>query len=373
MENRGFRLGTIYGTTINVDYSWLIIFFIVTWFFSMVYYPSLFPDQKNMINVLLGFITSLLFFASALTHEFLHSYVAKKNGIEVRRITLFLFGGISELFEEPTTPEVEFRVAISGPAASLTISLFFLLIWLIFDRYLHNPIISTVSSTLFQVNIMLSLFNLLPGFPLDGGRILRSLIWASKKDIVSATRIATTGGKAVSLFIIFFGIFQIVISGFWGGIWLVLIGLFLNQAAGQNLLELQIKQALEDKSVVEFMWLNPVIISPNLSINEAIAEYFLKYNAQSFLVVDNDNVIGLISLNDLRKQSRLLTEDSRVSHFMKIFPKNIFLSPNDNALKALKLMTKNEITFVPIKKDQKIVGVVTVDEIAKFLADQGII
>lgn len=374
MRGNGIRLGKFFSIEVFIDYSWIVIFVIITWLLSFRYYPSQYENFSSLTNLFLGFFTSILFFASVLAHELMHSIVAQKNGIKINKIVLFLFGGISEMFEEPKNAYSEFRIAIAGPGASIVLTLIFSLLWIFFDRVVEFPTLSALSSTLFEMNLILTIFNLLPGFPLDGGRMLRSLLWAGTKDIKKATYISTIFGKVVSLIIIFYGILQIIVAGYWGGIWLILIGIFLYHASGQSYLELKIQSILKSLPLFKIMKKNIVFISPYLTINDALSEYFLRYTSQGFPVVDGDEVIGFISLNDIREKVDVLSDNSRVAEAMRLYPKNIYLRPSDKVLKALKLMIVNELTFLPVKNSEnKLVGVITLDEIAKYLSEKNVI
>lgn len=371
--NRGIKAGKIFGIDLFIDYSWIVIFVIVSFILATRYFPSQYPDLSLSINIILGIVSAVLFFASAFVHELTHSIVARINKIKVKRITLFLFGGMSELFEEPPNAEVEFKIALAGPATSIVLAIIFLITWRMLDRYtMFLPGIA-VASTLFQVNMILAVFNLLPGYPLDGGRIIRSLMWALSKDINSATRIATSLGQLVAFFIIVFGILQIIVLGMWSGIWLILIGLFLIQTAGQSYLELQIRETLSEQKVEDLMNPNILTLHPNLSINDALAEYFIKYASQSFPVVKDNDVVGLISLRDIRAQIETMSDDARVSEVMRSFPKNLFLQPRAKALDALRIMMEKDLSFLPVKTDKRIVGMITLESIANFLAEERVI
>ncbi len=373
MSGRGIYIFKIKDIEIFLDYSWLIVFFLLVFLFSYYYFPAALHNKGNIYYFSLGLITSLLFFLSSFIHELMHSIVAQKINLPVKRITLFLFGGMSEIFEEPKSAEAEFKMAIAGPATSLAIAIFFGILWGILDRFFNYPAAVAVFSTLFEANLILTIFNLLPGFPLDGGRIMRSIIWATSHDYKKATKFATGGGQVLAMFLIFFGILEIVISGFWGGFWLILIGLFLNQAAGQSFLELSIKESLKDVAVNDLMSQKIVTLSPNLSLDLVMTEYFIKYLAQSFPVVEDEQVIGIVSIDEIRKKSQNLTEFSRVKDVMVGYPPDLNVSQNTKSVSALKLMVEQNVSFLPVKKDGKLVGMITLDSIANYLSAQGVI
>lgn len=369
----GIRLGKIFNIEIFLDYSWIIIFIILTFLFAWVYYPAVLPGFSLPHRILLAFATSILFFASSFLHELTHSLVALKNKIKVRRIILFLFGGMSELFEEPPSAEKEFKIAVSGPTTSLALAVIFAFLWTIFDKYLNIPALIVLTATLFQANLILAFFNLLPGFPLDGGRIMRSIYWAATKDFKKATLIASTGGHVVAIFLIFFGILQVVLTGNWAGIWLILIGLFLNQAASQSYLELEIKDALSGLAVRNFAKKDVLCLSPNLLINDALSEYFINYASMSFPVVEGERVVGLISLADIRRNAKKLSFDSRVSDIMRNYPDNLNISPEAKVLDSFKLMIEKNVSFIPVLENNKISGMITLETISEYLVEKKII
>jgi Zn-dependent protease/predicted transcriptional regulator len=365
----GIRLDKIFNIEIFLDYSWIVVFVLVVWIFAVFYLPSRLTGIGVFTRIWLAVLISVLFFASALAHELMHSYVAVKNKIKVNRIILFLFGGMSELFEEPNTPEKEFKIAIAGPATSLALAVIFAFLWSMLAKYSHSEILIVIASVLFQVNIILAMFNLLPGFPLDGGRILRSVYWAATSDFKKSTLIATTGGQLVAIFLIVLGILQVIITGLWSGVWLILIGLFLNQAAGQSYMELEIKEKLENKKVADFINKNIICLNPRLSIEDALAEYFLFYASMSFPVVDDDKVVGIIALKDIRKTIKHVPDNAHVGDIMRLFPAKLSTELNESVLSSLKKMIERDVAFLPVMQENKIVGMITLESISKYLSE----
>jgi Zn-dependent protease/predicted transcriptional regulator len=314
-----------------------------------------------------------VFFASALIHEIAHSFVAKANGIKVGRITLFLFGGISELFEEPPSAESEFKIAIAGPTASIFLAFVFAFFWQLLLKIGTNLLFIAIFKTLFELNFMLAIFNLLPGFPLDGGRVLRSIVWAITKDLKRATQFASRGGKVVAFFLVLLGVFEIFTIGTWGGIWLILIGLFLNQATNQSYLEIRIQEALRDAKVIELLKADIAYLPSNLSVKDALVHYFMNYSEAIFPVMKSDQIIGFVSLNDIKKNTYILPENARISDVMRDFPTDAEIKSDEKVSKALKMMVYKEVSFLPIKDDSHILGIITLDGIAMFLNKKGII
>lgn len=240
---KGFTLGAIFGITISVDPSWLVIFLLVVWNLSLELLPAINPVWPLWFSFILGIAVSLLFFSSVLVHELAHSVVAKARGLPISRITLFIFGGVSNLDREPNTPLTEFIMAIVGPATSFIVAILFIIIAQALASQNGFPANSYTDIFLWlaSVNIMLGLFNLIPGFPLDGGRVLRSIIWSYTGKFLLSTRIASMIGQIVAGSLIFSGLIMIFGQtiplfgqGIGGGIWLAFIGWFLSTAAEQS-------------------------------------------------------------------------------------------------------------------------------------------
>ena len=373
MRTSGIKIGKLLGIEIFLDYSWFLIFALLIWLFSANYFPSLNATASVQTNIILAVITSVLLFASALTHELLHSIVANKNGLKINRITLFLFGGIAELFEEPDNARTEFRIAIAGPITSFVLAGIFFAIFFFTRGYNHLFNITVLAATMSQINLLFGMFNLLPGFPLDGGRILRSIAWGLTKNLKKATQIASDSGKIIAVLVIAFGILRIITTDLFSGAWLILIGLFLYQAAGQGYMELLIRTALEKVQIKQILNKNMLTVTPYLTINSLIEEFFLKYNVDNLPVILDNTVVGTISLDDIRKNSARITEETRVYEMMRSFLHNFYLQENDKVNDALKLIVSKNVGFVSILEENKLVGILTVDDIAKYLADKKVI
>ncbi|MFQ5602357.1 MAG: site-2 protease family protein [bacterium] len=239
-KKRDFYLFQIFGFRVSADWSWLVVFVLMSLSLATGYFPSNLVGESGVTYWLMGIISSALLFLSVVLHEVGHSYVAYQNGIRILGIRLFIFGGVAEMASEPRSPEVELKVAVAGPLVSAVLAVFFYLLS-------HSPVavlgapFLMVTSFLARVNLAMVLFNLLPGFPLDGGRILRALLWRIKGSYYRSTLIATGAGKAVAFGFMGLGILSFLMGGFLNGLWLIFVGMFLHQAAqaAQTQLELQ--------------------------------------------------------------------------------------------------------------------------------------
>ena len=245
------RLGKILGIPIGVNYTWFIVFALVTMSLATGYFPSRYSDWSFAAYLSVGLLTSLLFFGSVLIHELAHSIVALARGIPVKGITLFIFGGVANIGREPDRPMTELLVAIAGPIASLLLAATFGLFWLT-GQVIDASALAGLGLYLATINLWLALFNLLPGFPLDGGRVFRSAVWAWTDNMNLATRWAARSGRAIAILMIIGGGFMIM-KGNWGnGIWLAFIGWFLDNAARQSARQANIREALEGYTAGDF-------------------------------------------------------------------------------------------------------------------------
>jgi len=244
------KLGRIWGIPIGLHTSWFLVFGLLTWTLSTGYFPLEYPHLSPWLHVILGVVTSVLFFGSVLGHELGHAAIALRNRIPVKSITLFIFGGVAQISREPRTPGAEFRIAIAGPLVSFALALFFGGVWLV-SRSL--PILAAPGVYLMRINFILAVFNLIPGFPLDGGRVLRAIVWALTKSFRQASQAAAFSGQLIAFGFIGFGIFTIFRGQLLNGAWLVFIGWFLQNAAASTYSQTNLQHAMEGITVGEVM------------------------------------------------------------------------------------------------------------------------
>jgi Zn-dependent protease len=295
----GFPLFRLAGIQVRVDPSWFLIFLLIWWSLSAGYFPRAHPDTAPAQSWAAGLLAALLFFLSLLLHELSHSLVARRAGHEVRSITLFLFGGAAEMTSEPEDPGTEFRIAVVGPLASFALALGFWLAGALLAGAAPELLVG-VLRYLAYVNLALGTFNLLPGFPLDGGRMLRALLWWRTGSLRRASRVATQAGKGLGLGLALLGGIQIFSGALVGGVWLVLIGLFARGLAESSYQGLILRQLLGQVSVEDVMVRDPVTVPPDLTLDRLVDEYVLGHGFRGFPVVENGRAIGVISIDRLR-------------------------------------------------------------------------
>lgn len=298
---RGFRLGKILGFEITIDWSWLLIFFLVAFTLAQFYFPAALPQAGTGMYWALGILASILLFASVLAHELSHSVVARKYGQEVKGITLFLFGGMSQTTEEPKTPKEEFWMAIAGPLTSFALALMFY----IFSGAavaLQSPAwVYATLDYLWFINLVLAIFNLVPGFPLDGGRVLRSAIWAGTNDLRKATQYASWAGQGFGYLLMALGFLDILTRGnLVGGLWIIFIGWFIAGAARSSYQQLLVRQALSGVHVDQVMTTDVPAIPADMSLRQFVDEYLLRHEYSCYPVVNVEEVLGVIGIEEVR-------------------------------------------------------------------------
>ncbi len=382
----GFKIGRILGINIYVDWSWLFIFFLVTGNLGMALFPQLHPDWGPALTWGTAILASLLFFASVLAHELAHSVVAKSRGIPVRNITLFLFGGVSNIQREPPSPGAEFIMAIVGPLMSFVLGIIFLLLGAISAAGVGNPFtdpfrfmaglgpVPTLLLWLGPINIVLGIFNLIPGFPLDGGRVLRSILWGTSHNLRRATRWASWAGQAVAWLFIIAGvamIFGVNVpffgTGFIGGLWLAFIGWFLNNAAVQSYQQVIVEDILEGVPVAQLMRGNAPTVGPDTTVGVLVHDYIMGTDEQAFPVVENDCLAGLVCLEDVRKVPRERWDMTTVREIMTPASKLAVASPREDATEALNDLARQDVRQVPVVQDCHLVGMLRQRDVMRWL------
>ncbi len=380
-----FHVATIFGIDITIDSSWILIFLLVTFNLALGVFPTFHPEWGFFLTWGIALIASFLFFSSVLAHELAHSLVAKARGLQVSRITLFLFGGVSNIEREPPSPATEFLMAIVGPITSIVLGVFFLFLASLASgvsfialglpqNVLALNSIATLFLWLGPVNILLGFFNLVPGFPLDGGRILRSTIWAITGSLHRATAIASTIGQIVAWTFIFTGVamaFGISIpvlgSGLIGGLWLAFIGWFLNSAAQQSMQQVVLQEALEDVKVASLMRENMHVVPADLSLSRLVDDYMIGTDKHVFPVIENGELKGLVCQEDLQKVERQDWEKKRVKDVMTPFKDLDVVSPKEAVADAVYKIVRKDVGQVPVVEGRKLLGFLTRKDILLWL------
>jgi len=349
-----WRVFKIFGIDIRIDSSWIFIFGLITWALAGHYFPSQYPRWPHWQYWGVGIAASVLLFASVLAHELTHSLVAQSRGEEVRSITLFIFGGVAEIAHEPETAGKE-----------LVIALIFFGIW-IAVREASVPI-AALTRYLAVINILLALFNMIPGFPLDGGRVLRAIAWKITGNLKRATRIASISGQAVAFVLIVFGIFQILKGFFFNGLWMSLIGWFIHSAATRGYREVLVKEMLKDVRVKDIMDTTFETVEGSISVQELMEDYILKKRERTFLVTEAGNLAGIVCLDDVKALPAEKRQDTTVRDIMTPSDKLETVSREDDGSEVLARLASGKINQVPVIEAGEIKGIVCRSNILDFL------
>jgi Zn-dependent protease/CBS domain-containing protein len=352
---RNIHVGKYLGIDVYLHYSWFLIFLLLAWALATGFFPQRWPGHAASAYWIMGVLSSILLFVSVLLHELSHSVVANRHGMKVDRITLFFFGGMASTHEKHISPKREFQMAIAGPAMSLLISGVSLAVYNITGIFY----IAAIANYLFRINLILAIFNLVPGFPLDGGRILRSIIWYWTKDFSKATKIASNGGRIVAYILIFMGIASIFAGNF-GGVWIILIGVFLLTLSTLSHDQIEIKDALHNVSAGDFADKKFKHVSPGTTVKEA-RKYLM--NREFILVLQDGKLAGAITQEAAVKEKRKTAKAKDIMILPKYIVKVLITTTSYNAL--IKMMKKGALFAAIIDKD-KVVGIIKRDNIIRY-------
>lgn len=389
-ELGGFKLGKVFGVEIAVDWSLLIIFVLVAFNLGAGLFPRWHPDWSAALLWSTAFGAAILFFVSILVHELSHALVARARDIPVNRITLFLFGGMAHMENEPGSPKSEFLMAIVGPVTSVLIGLAGIAVGsalagesLRSAAELGDPAeleaafrtvgpVGTLFLWLGPINVLLGIFNVIPGFPLDGGRVLRSILWAVTGDLVKATRWASGTGQVFAWGLIALGIFNMFGGAFGSGIWLVLIGWFLNNAARMSYQQLLVRQALENVPVTRVMRTRLDRVAPDLPLESFVREHLMLGDQRAFPVESPDGaLVGLVCFDDVKKLPQQQWPQKTVEDVMTPTERLAALPPDARADEALQSLATRDVDQLPVLEGGHLVGIVRRADVMKWLALQG--
>jgi len=348
--------GKILGIPIGVHSSWFLVAALVTWSLASSYFPKEYPGWATGIYWLVGVVTALLFFGSVLLHELGHSVVALREGVPVRSITLFVFGGVAQIRREPPTAGAEFRIAIAGPLTSLGLAAAFGLLGL---TAVISPVAGAPAVYLTRINLMLALFNLIPGFPLDGGRVLRAVLWKAGDDFRSATRWASRIGQGVAYLFILFGVSQMFFGRFMDGLWIAFIGWFLNNAATSSDQQAALRDLLKGLTVRSVMAHHCPTVSGDLRLDRLVNEHIMGTGQRCFFVAEDGGLQGLITLHNIKAVPRGRWTDVTTSQVMTPVESLEWAHPDEDVLTLLQRMDEADVHQMPVVDNGRLLGMVT--------------
>jgi Zn-dependent protease/predicted transcriptional regulator len=367
MRPNGIDLFKVAGIQIAIDYSWIAIFLLVSWSLSAGYFPHEYPGYGWGAYLVVGVVATLLFFASVVTHELAHSLVANRLGQPVRRITLFIFGGMAHLSREPSDATAEMKIAAVGPLTSLALGAMF---W-VCKRIVAGVGLPLLWAAVFKylafINVALALFNLLPGFPLDGGRILRGLLWRRSGDLRAATARAADWGAGIAFGLMALGLVEILGGALIGGLWLIFIGMFLRGAARAGYHGVVVERALGGAKVRDLMVNDPVIVPGGHTVSQAIEEHFLRHGFGGFPVGEPGHIEGLVSLAQIKHCPPDQRAQHQVREIMRPADAAVTIAATASVSDALRQMVTADSGRLLVTDGDRVIGLITLSGLTRFI------
>jgi len=364
MNRHTIPLGRVLGIQIDLDYSWFLIFVLLTWILAVTYYPAELKGETTTQYWVMGVLTAVLFFVSVVVHELAHSIVALRYRIPVRRITLFMFGGVSQISAEPPSASAEFLIAVVGPITSLALAaLFFLLEPLLVNI---KPALA-VAKYLALINGSLGLFNLIPGFPLDGGRVFRAIVWGATKNFRRATLIAANTGRFFGFLFIMVGVWQALRGNVFNGLWIALIGWFLESAATAQVQQQLAQDLVAGHKVSEAMGDRCAQIAGDTTLQDIVDQEVLAHGRRCFLVNRGERVIGLLTLHNIKEVPRTSWTTTTAAQAMIPMERLSTIDPNADLRTAMEKMGRDGVNQMPVMRGNNFVGMLTRGDIVKYL------
>jgi Zn-dependent protease len=369
MFGKSVRLFNLLGFEVKIDFSWIFIAVLVAWSLSTGVFPLHYKNLSAQTYWLMGILGVLGLFLSIILHELAHSLVARRSGMAMKGITLFIFGGIAEMGEEPPGPKAEFMMAIAGPIASVLLTLIFYGLSVLAQRGGAGSPITGILSYLAFINGILALFNLVPAFPLDGGRILRSILWGIKKNLNWATRVSSRIGSGFGIFLIVMGVINVLWGNFLGGMWWALIGLFLHGAAKASYQRLVIRRTLEGEPLSRFMKKDPVTVEPDIPLETLVEDYIYKFHFKMFPVMqDGAKLRGCVGPKDLKQVPREDWTKKTVNDIAQTCNDENTIAADKDAVEALSQMNRTGASRLLVTEGDRLVGIIALKDMLRFLS-----
>jgi Zn-dependent protease len=368
MFGKSFRLFKLCGFQAKADLSWLIIAVLAPWSLARGLFPHYYENLSTVTYWWMGIIGAAGLFLSIIFHELAHALVARTYHLPIRSIKLFIFGGVAEMEQEPPSAKSEFVTAIAGPIASLLVGLGLYAIASISQVTTWSTPIHGVVSYLAYINLLLAGFNLVPAFPLDGGRMLRAILWGWKKNLRRATKAATSIGSIFGLLLIIFGVVAFISGNFISGLWFLLIGMFLQDASHASYQQLLVRKFIEGEKVERFMQTQPVTVAPSLSLRDLVDDFIYRFQYKLFPVVDAGKLLGCITMRQVKEIPKEDWYKHTVSEFVQDCSADTTISPQADAVKALAAMRRTGNSRLMVVEESRLVGIVALRDMLNYLA-----
>ncbi len=367
MFGRSITLFKLFGFAVRIDFTWIFIAVLVTWSLATGLFPQKSPGLGAVTYWVMGGAGALGLFLSIIFHELCHSLVARRFGLVMSGITLFIFGGVAEMTDEPPSPKAEFLMAGAGPLSSLVLGGVAFGVHQLLAGSAGTAVLA-VFDYLALINVLLALFNLIPAFPLDGGRMLRAVLWGRKGNIKWATRVTSSIGSGFGMVLIILGVLAFIRGNFIFGIWWFMIGMFLRGAAGQSYRQLVLRRALEGEPVRRFMSGDPVTVDPDTYVRDLVEHYIYRTHHKLYPVVDDGRLQGCVTLDRVKEIPREKWDWTRVGELASGCSEENTVGPEVDAMEALTRMRRHGVSRLMVVDNGKLVGILSLKDLVGFLS-----
>jgi len=368
MFGKRFHLIEVNGISIGFDISWFFVAILLTWTLSAGYFPVYYPGLDRAAYLLMGLAGMFGLFGSVILHELGHALTAQRFDLPISRITLFIFGGIAELKKEPPNPKAEFLVAVAGPIVSIVLSGFFGMSASLGERGGWPAPFVAVMSYLSAINLIIVIFNLIPAFPLDGGRMFRSFLWWRKGRLGWATRVSSRIGSGFGFILIFLGVLVLISGNFIAGMWWMILGLFLQQAASSSRTQYYIKKALQGEKVKSYMVKELHTVSPNITVQELIDQHVYKTYHHLYPVVNGKELLGYVSLEEVKNLDRTKWKEKNVKDVLIPLNQIDTLAPNTDVMEAFSTFHKTPAESLLVTENHQLAGLLSASDLSKIIS-----
>jgi Zn-dependent protease/predicted transcriptional regulator len=368
MFGRPVTLFRILGFAVKIDWSWLILGALIVWSLATGWFPYQYKGLARNDYWIMGVFGAVGLFLSIVFHELWHSLVARRFGLNMAGITLFLFGGVSEMTDEPPSPKAEFFLAVAGPASSVVLAAIFIAAGLLVRAGGPVTPTSAILGYLGYLNLVLAVFNLIPAYPLDGGRVLRAVLWGIWNDLRRATRTASSVGAGLGAGLMFLGVVSFFLGQTIGGIWTFIIGMFVRSAARSSYGQLVVRQALEGARVKQFMAKDPVVVKPDTTIEELVDDFIYKYQFKMFPVVDGGKLLGCVTINQVKTVTRPEWAAHRVGELASACSADNTIGPDADVMAAMAQMQRTGRSRLLVAEGGKLDGIISLKDIMSYIS-----
>lgn len=367
MNGKNLTLIEVLGIKIKVNITWVFIAILLAWALAQGYFPAVHEGLSTIAYWWMGAIAVIGLFLSILLHELAHSVVARAHGMQIKGITLWLLGGVAEMVDEPPNPRAEFLMAIAGPIVSVILAVVFYVLSQFFDRT-DATAIASILRYLAMLNMILAIFNLIPAFPLDGGRVARAVLWAWKGDYRWATSVAARMGSLFGITLMAFGVVAALTGAGLGALWWVILGMFVRFAADSSRAQMEAKEALTGKAVKDFMVRNPIVAPPGITVADLIDDYIYKHSFEFFPVIDDGKLLGSVSLREVRMVPKEARGSTRVGDIMVPVQASRTIDEAAPAGEALSKMQGTGNSLLLVTSHGNLVGVIALKDLMRIVA-----